>query len=454
MNYQIYKLVISASMVLTIQSALAQSTKAPATGEQIHVAPHIDTSVEGMPLNYLVNTSYKEFGPMPTKDGTRLYFSRQGHPENTGGSNDEDIWYSEFDEVNQSWTKAINMGPPLNTVGPNFITGVGIKGDTLLLGNIYGKHGKMSAGLSISLRVGNQWSFPQPVKVSDDYNLSSKTGYDLSHDRNALIIAQEKVDSKGGLDLYVSFRDPDAKYPFSGKESVNLGPVINTFGDETSPWLSYDGRTLFFSSNGHNGYGSLDIFMSKRLDNTWTNWSEPLNLGPGINSVYDDMSFNYNPKDRFAYFSRGLSPTNTDIFQVEMTRLFKSINDPITELGENTAEIGQVQVVDAVFNANEYEIKKEALSALEYFSEFMKKYKGIHVLISAHSNIHESRMESTSLSNERASAVMNYLISKGVDKNRLNYRGLGHDVVANTKDKTLQNTLTSSVEFKLIRFDN
>jgi hypothetical protein len=108
----------------------------PLVGEAVHIAPNINSSVMAEELNFLVNTPYKELGPMPTKDGRRLYFSRQGFPENTGGVDDEDIWYCEFDDVTQSWTKAINMGPPLNNEGPNFITGVGRKGETLLLGNI------------------------------------------------------------------------------------------------------------------------------------------------------------------------------------------------------------------------------------------------------------------------------------------------------------------------------
>ncbi|HTE30905.1 MAG TPA: hypothetical protein VK666_11070, partial [Chryseolinea sp.] len=147
--------------VVCSQYAVGQQSD-PLAGKSINIAPNINTSVIAEELNFLVNTPYKEFGPMPTKDGRRLYFSRQGFPENTGGVDDEDIWYCEFDDITQSWTKAVNMGEPLNNTGPNFITGIGRKGDTLLLGNIYGKKGKMKAGASISIRVGDLWSFPVP----------------------------------------------------------------------------------------------------------------------------------------------------------------------------------------------------------------------------------------------------------------------------------------------------
>lgn len=420
-------------------------------GTQVNIAPNINTSVIAEQLNFLVNTSYKELGPMPTKDGKRLYFSRQGYPENMGGVDDEDIWYCEFDDATQSWTKAINIGPPLNNTGPNFITGVGRKGDTLLLGNVYGKKGKMKAGVSISVRVGDLWSFPVPVNIAGDYNLSAKAGYDLSSDRTALIIAQQKSDSRGGLDLYVAFRDPDATYPYSATESVNLGDVINSFGDETSPWLAYDNRTLYFSSNGHNGYGKLDVFMSKRLDKTWTNWSTPVNLGPGINSPYDDMSFNYNPTDRYAYFSRGVTPSNTDIYRIDMTHLFKDVE--AEDASAHSVEIGQTRVVNKVFADNSADISQGAIGDLQNILNYLQKNKTMIVQVTAHSNPHDTRAESIQLSNQRASNVVDYLVRNGIDKNRLSYNGLGHDVVVNSKGQAgSQDSVGASVEFKLINY--
>lgn len=437
-------------VILLISAQFAAAQIAPA-GSGVNIATNINTDVVAEELNYLVNTQYKELGPMPTKDGKRLYFSRQGYPENTGGADDEDIWYCEFDEVTQQWTQAVNLGEPLNNTGPNFITGIGRTGDTLLLGNVYAKKGKMKAGVSISIRVGELWSFPMPVNIASDYNLSAKAGYDLSSDRMTLIIAQEKADSKGKLDLYASFRDPDAKYPYSATESVNLGDVINSFGDETSPWLAYDNRTLYFSSDGHNGYGRLDIFMSKRLDNTWTNWSTPVNLGPGINSHYDDMSFNYNPTDRFAYFSRGITPSNVDIYRVEMTNLFK--DETNTEGVVASAEIGQTKVISRVFADNSADISQDAMTDLKSMLNYLTKNKTMIVQVTAHSNKHDDRAASMQLSNQRASNVVDYLVKNGIEKKRLSYRGMGHDILVNSKAAASSTQwLGASVEFKLISY--
>lgn len=423
-------------------------------GNPINISKAINVSVIAEPLNDKVNSPFIESGPMLTKDGKRLYFSRHGHPKNTGGVNDQDIWYNEFDDATQSWTEAINLGPPLNNKGPNFICGVGWNGDTVLLGNVYGKSGKMSAGVSISMKTGDSWSFPEPVYLSNDYNFSEKVSFDLSHDRNSLVIAQQKDDSYGKLDLYVAFRDRTGKHTYSGTESINLGPVINSFGDETSPFLSYDGRTLFFSSEGHNGYGSFDIFMSRRLDETWTKWSKPENLGPGINTTFDDSHFGFTPTSRYAYYSRGLSSTNSDIYRVEMTYLFNDVKTLLEDLKEGDApvEIGQTHVIKNVFEDNRKEIKKEAMNELQAIFNYLERYKTMTVLICAHSNEHKSRNESLTLSNERIAAIRDYLIKNGIDKSRLNYQGYGHDILVNTKDPLVKKDIASSVEFKFVNY--
>jgi OmpA-OmpF porin, OOP family len=101
-------------------------------------------------------------------------------------------------------------------------------------------------------------------------------------------------------------------------EPQNLGEVINTAAEESAPFLASDDKTLYFSSKGFSGYGGADIFVSRRLDDTWTKWSDPENLGPTINSPLEDLFFNIPVSSEFAYYSRGVSETNTDIFRVKL----------------------------------------------------------------------------------------------------------------------------------------
>ncbi|MFY8036460.1 MAG: OmpA family protein, partial [Cyclobacteriaceae bacterium] len=87
---------------------------------------------------------------------------------------------------------------------------------------------------------------------------------------------------------------------------------------DASPFLAADDKTLYFSSRGFSGYGGSDIYRSVRLDDTWTKWSEPENLGPEVNSKFDDLFFNIPSSSEYAYFSKGVADNNADIFRLKL----------------------------------------------------------------------------------------------------------------------------------------
>ncbi len=270
-------------------------------------------------LDENVNSDYAELNPILSPDGKTLYFSRRNHPENMGGVNDkEDIWYSELGEDGK-WQLARNMGPQFNNEHPNFINSINSvtpdgRSAVMLLGNKYLPKGKMLAGVSVSSNVGGRWAEPVPLNITNDYNFNEKANYFLTNNRKTLIMSVEREDSQGDRDLYVSFMKDDSVWT----EPLNLGNVVNTAAEESAPFLAADDKTLYFSSNGFSGYGGTDIYVSKRLDDTWTNWSEPENLGPEINSPLEDLFFNIPAESEYAYYSRGVTETNTDIFRVKL----------------------------------------------------------------------------------------------------------------------------------------
>lgn len=268
-------------------------------------------------LDKNVNSDYSELNPLLSPDGKTLYFSRKNHPENMGGVNDkEDIWYSELNSDGK-WALAKNMGPKFNNAGPNFVNAVASTPDgqsVLVLGNKYLPNGKMLAGVSMSTNMNGNWTKPMAINIENDYNFNEKANYFLANNRKTLLLSIEREDSRGGRDLYVSFQKNDSTW----NEPVNLGFVINTANEESAPFLASDDKTLYFSSNGFSGFGGADVYMSKRLDDTWTNWSEPENMGPDINSKLDDLFFNIPSTSEFAYYSRGLSEDNADIFRVKL----------------------------------------------------------------------------------------------------------------------------------------
>jgi OmpA-OmpF porin, OOP family len=270
-------------------------------------------------LDKNVNSEYAELNPLLSPDGKTLYFSRKNHPGNMGGVNDkEDIWYSELDSTGH-WEIAKNMGPQFNNPAPNFINAIQSvtpdgKSAIMLLGNKYQPNGKMLAGVSISSNIGGSWSKPVPIEIKNDYNFNEKANYFLTNNRQTLILSVEREDSRGSRDLYVSFMQKDSSW----SEPLNLGVVVNSANEESAPFLAADDKTLYYSSNGFSGYGGADIFVSRRLDDTWTNWSDPENLGPEINSPQEDLFFNIPASSEYAYYSRGVSDSNTDIFRVKL----------------------------------------------------------------------------------------------------------------------------------------
>jgi outer membrane protein OmpA-like peptidoglycan-associated protein len=268
-------------------------------------------------LDKTINSEYKEMRPLVSPDGYTLYFSRKNHPENTGGTADpEDIWYSEFDYEINEWEEAKNIGPPLNNTQANFISSISPDGNTMtvILGNIYQKNVKMKPGVSISTKSSEGWSKPVPLDIINPFIENNDGDYFLAQNRKTLIIAVERFDTFGGKDLYVSFQMTSGKWT----EPLNVGNDINSASNESAPFLAADNETLYFSSNGYSGFGGADIYISRRLDETWQNWTTPENLGNTINSLEEDIFFNIPPSGQYAYFSKGNTEYDADIYRVEL----------------------------------------------------------------------------------------------------------------------------------------
>lgn len=297
--------------------AIAVSDSSDPITVDINITEEINNDYIPVALDSNVNSIFNELRPLLSEDGNALFFSRQNHPGNTRGTrDDEDIWMSKRDSVTGNWLKAENVGRPLNNNGPNFINSITSDGNTviLLLGNAYYGRNRMTQGVSMSSRTEDgKWTKPVNLNIRDDYNKSAKANYFMTNDQKALVMSVHRDDTHGDRDLYVSFKKTNGTW----SKPLNLGSVINTADEEGSPFLASDGKTLFFSSKGFSGFGGFDIYLSRRLDDTWTNWSEPENLGAAFNSREDDIFFNFTEDDEYAYFARG-TEENTDIYKVKL----------------------------------------------------------------------------------------------------------------------------------------
>jgi len=268
------------------------------------------------PLGDEINTEHIESYPIISSDGKVLYFARLGDPTNVGDATKTDVWYS-TKLANGHWSKAHNMGKPLNNAGHNFVTSITPDVNTLLIANTYNPDGSSYGdGVSLSNHSSTGWELPKKVTIESFENLNEYTSYFLAADGKTMLLGIEMKDSYGDLDLYVSFMNADRSWT----KPMNLGKKINTFQSEATPFLASDGKTLYFGSTGHMGYGGYDIFMTKRLDNTWLNWSKPINLGPKINTSAGELGFSVPASGDVAYtYAWRNDKYNSDIYTVALS---------------------------------------------------------------------------------------------------------------------------------------
>ncbi|MGK0366462.1 MAG: OOP family OmpA-OmpF porin [Saprospiraceae bacterium] len=264
-------------------------------------------------LGIQINSAFAERLPIISPDGKTLWFARKYHPQNRGDDVKDDIWVSTLQGGN-TWSRPINVGAPLNNEEHNFVFSVNPAGDKLWLANEYNSVKK--DGISYSTKNGRTWSRPRNVRIDDHYNKGPFVCYSISNDEQVLLMSVTRREGIGENDLYVSFKSDNGEYT----KPQSLGSIINTVGDDSSVFLAADGKTIYFSSNGHAGYGGYDMFRSQRLDDSWTRWSKPVNLGKNINSAANDYNYTIPAKGDYAYFSRDDKSGMSDLFRVKLPK--------------------------------------------------------------------------------------------------------------------------------------
>ncbi len=301
-------------------------THEPVTKRSLVVKKDIGFDTLMLNIGPCANTKYTEVRPMLSADGKLLYFARQESPDNVGGRDDgQDVWVCHLkDEKTQEWADAKNLGKPVNQNGPNGVASVSADGNSLLLINKYQPSGGITPeGASMSTRTkAGGWSFPKPLNILDWYNKDkNQVDFYMANSGKTMLIAAERDGTAGGLDLYVSFLQQFGIW----SKPLNIGTSINTKGQEFAPFLASDDKTLYFATDGRGGYGKTDIFMSKRLDSTWTRWSTPKNLGANINSKSRDEYYTVSAQGKYAYLvsDRTGVEKSRDIYRIQLEPEFR-----------------------------------------------------------------------------------------------------------------------------------
>ena len=199
-----------------------------------------------------------------------------------------------FDSIEHQ--EAYRFPEPINGKFNSALLSITPDGQKALLLNVYLPDGTCKKGISFTEKTDEGWSFPKEVPVENYYNLSPYGEFTLSNSGNVIIAAMQRDDAIGNKDIYVIQKVNDSLWA----EPQHLGRTLNTVDSEMSPFLASDDRTLYFATAGFPGYGSKDIFMTKRIGEGWLEWSEPVNLGSQLNTPQWNAYYSV-PADGSAY---------------------------------------------------------------------------------------------------------------------------------------------------------
>lgn len=249
-----------------------------------------------------INSIYPDYGPVISADESVLIFSscrpdtKGGLYEELDGLYHEDIYISY--KSDSGWTKPTNL-QDINTDGNDAAISLSPDGHTLLLyrHNLDNPELENSGDLYKSEFKAGKWI--NPIKLDNKINSNAyEPSATITGDERQMIFASDRKGGFGGTDLYLIKKGLDGKW----LNPINLGNKINSIYDEDSPFLHPDGKTLYFSSKGHEGMGGYDIFYSK-YDETKKEWTSPENIGYPISTAHDDLYFCWSANGKKAYFS-------------------------------------------------------------------------------------------------------------------------------------------------------
>ncbi len=272
-------------------------------------------------LGKTVNSPYEDYMPYLTADESMIFFTsrrpdgNQGYYSPSMKAYTEDFYYARktSDGV---WSKAENLGPPINTPENEGAACISQDGKTVLFTGCSRPDGLGSCDIYIANYNGLEWSNPTNLKVINSPAWDAQPC--LAHDNRTVYFVSNRGGGVGGADIWVAYFD--AKGNLLNIE--NLGKNINTPGNEYAPFIHADGKTLYFASDTHPGFGGMDLFVSVKTDSGWT---KPKNLGYPINTSADERNIYINTFGTTAYYNsnREGSLGKNDIFAFKLPETVK-----------------------------------------------------------------------------------------------------------------------------------
>jgi outer membrane protein OmpA-like peptidoglycan-associated protein len=275
-------------------------------------------NVEVLGVN--INSASAELRPTISFDGKKLYYIVEGNTidESKSKKFGQTVWVSELDEKN-NWGKAIKCTSPINGQLNNALFWVSPDDNNVLIRGSY-QNGKMTAkGFSLCTKKVGVWGEPKKLNIAgyEGMSLDIYAGASMNNDGNILFLYFSEEKNNDNNDIYVSKKIDENSWSVP----VKITSLSNDDYDEISPFLASDNVTLYFSSNRNGGFGRHDIWMAKRLDDSWLKWSNPINMGDSVNSEKWEAYFSTDAAGEFAYFSTNKNALGeTDIAKIKLNK--------------------------------------------------------------------------------------------------------------------------------------
>lgn len=254
------------------------------TAKELVGAP-VEVTIRNM--GPMINSSAHDYCPLVTAEGSALYFTSR-RSGTTGGMKDGSGQFLEdiymARRIDDVWSNAVNVRAPLNSRLHDATVGLGPDGSAMI---IYRTQADLMSGDLYEVRWGDgQWKEPELMtdRINSKHHEPSAS---IAPDGDEIYFTSDRPGGYGGRDLYRIRRLPNGQWSLP----LNLGPHVNTPYDEDAPFIHSDGVTLFFSSNGHNTMGGFDVFKTVLTDPDMNGWSMPENVGYPVNTVNDDIYF-------------------------------------------------------------------------------------------------------------------------------------------------------------------
>lgn len=320
---------------------------------------HRDQAYSFKPVNLgdSVNTARSEYFPSVTVSDSLLVFTRRVDPTR------EDFVESRMTAKGFGTSKIIDGD--INEEPRKGAITVSQDGEWLLFAGMLMDQGYKSFDIYISYQTPQGWSEPENLgpNVNSEF---WETAPSLSPDKSTLFFSSNRPGGFGGSDLYVCYRQPNGKW----SPAVNMGPLINTAGDEMAPFIHADNQTLYFSSNGLAGYGNSDIFVSRK--NEKGEWGKPENLGYPINTIENEGSLAVSADGLTAYYAsdRSDSKGGLDLYKFDLRpdiRPYRTlyVKGHVTDLKTNKPLPSTVELIDNATNRALMKVQTDELG--EYF---------------------------------------------------------------------------------------